>query len=74
MAGINKYKLRTVIDKYKLRAGADRYKLGLGAWVGSRETQMPPPSSPTNNKTFEHGALIFTEPWALANEVVLNIM
>ena len=42
MAGINKYKLRTVIDKYKLRAGADRYKLGLGAWVGSRETQMPP--------------------------------
>ena len=46
MAGINKYKLRTVIDKYKLRAGADRYKLGLGAWVGSRETQMPPPPPP----------------------------
>ena len=27
-----------------------------------------------NNKTFEHASLIFTEPWALANEIMLNIM
>ena len=27
-----------------------------------------------NNKTFEHDSLIFTEPQALANEIVLNIM
>ena len=27
-----------------------------------------------NNKAFEHANLIFTEPWALANEVMLNIM
>ena len=25
-----------------------------------------------NNKTFEHASLIFTEPWALANEIMLN--
>ena len=27
-----------------------------------------------NNKVFEHANLIFTEPWALANEIMLNIM
>ena len=27
-----------------------------------------------NNKTLEHGSLIFTEPWALVNEIMLNIM
>ena len=27
-----------------------------------------------NNKSFEHANLIFTEPWALTNEVMLNIM
>ena len=27
-----------------------------------------------NNKAFEHVNLIFTEPWALANEIMLNIM
>ena len=27
-----------------------------------------------NNKTFEHAGLIFTEPWALANEITLNMM
>ena len=27
-----------------------------------------------NNKAFEHANLIFTEPWALTNEVMLNIM
>ena len=27
-----------------------------------------------NNKAFEHANLIFTEPWALANEIMLNIM
>ena len=26
------------------------------------------------NKTFEHASLIFTEPQALANEIILNIM
>ena len=26
-----------------------------------------------NNKAFEHANLIFTEPWALANEIILNI-
>ena len=24
-----------------------------------------------NNKAFEHANLIFTEPWALANEIIL---
>ena len=28
----------------------------------------------TNNKAFEHASLIFTEPWALVNEIMLNIM
>ena len=27
-----------------------------------------------NNKTFEHANLIFTEPRALTNEIMLNIM
>ena len=27
-----------------------------------------------NNKVFKHASLIFTEPWALANEIMLNIM
>ena len=27
-----------------------------------------------NNKTFEHTSLIFTEPQALANEIMLNII
>ena len=27
-----------------------------------------------NNKAFEHANLIFTEPWALKNEIMLNIM
>ena len=27
-----------------------------------------------NNKAFDFASLIFTEPWALANEIVLNIM
>ena len=27
-----------------------------------------------NNKAFEHANLIFTEPWALANKIMLNIM
>ena len=27
-----------------------------------------------NTKTFEHASLIFTEPWALTNEIMLNIM
>ena len=27
-----------------------------------------------NNKAFEHANLIFTEPWALTNEIVLNTM
>ena len=27
-----------------------------------------------NNKDFEHANLIATEPWALANEIMLNIM
>ena len=27
-----------------------------------------------NNKTLEHASLIFTELWALANEIMLNIM
>ena len=27
-----------------------------------------------NNKAFEHASLISTEPWALANEIMLNIM
>ena len=27
-----------------------------------------------NNKAFEHANLIFTELWALANEIMLNIM
>ena len=26
-----------------------------------------------NNKSFEHANLIFTEPWALANQIMLNI-
>ena len=26
------------------------------------------------NKTLEHASLIFTEPWALANEIMLTIM
>ena len=27
-----------------------------------------------NNKGFEHANLIFTEPWALMNEIMLYIM
>ena len=27
-----------------------------------------------NNKAFEHANLIFTEPWALTNEIILNLM
>ena len=27
-----------------------------------------------NNKAFELGNMIFTEPWALTNEIMLNIM
>ena len=27
-----------------------------------------------NNKAFEHANLIFTEPWALVNEIMLIIM
>ena len=27
-----------------------------------------------NKKTSEHPSLIFTEPWTLANEIMLNIM
>ena len=27
-----------------------------------------------NNETFEHTNPVFTEPWALTNEVMLNIM
>ena len=27
-----------------------------------------------NNKAFEHANLIFTEPWALTNEIMLNII
>ena len=27
-----------------------------------------------NKKAFEHANLIFTEPWALTNETMLNIM
>ena len=27
-----------------------------------------------NNKAFEHAYLIFNEPWALTNEIILNIM
>ena len=27
-----------------------------------------------NNKTLEHARLIFTEPWTLANEIMLNTM
>ena len=27
-----------------------------------------------NNKAFEQANLIFTEPWALTNEIMLNIM
>ena len=27
-----------------------------------------------NNKAFEHTKLIFTEPWASMNEIMLNIM
>ena len=27
-----------------------------------------------NNKTFEHAGLIFTEPWELMKEIMLNIM
>ena len=27
-----------------------------------------------NNKAFEHASLIVTEPWALTNEIMLNIM
>ena len=27
-----------------------------------------------NNKAFEHANLIFTEPWAFTNEIMLNIM
>ena len=26
------------------------------------------------NKAFEHANLIFTEPWMLTNEIMLNIM
>ena len=27
-----------------------------------------------NNKAFEHANPIFTEPWALTNKIMLNIM
>ena len=27
-----------------------------------------------NNKTLEHACLLFTEPWTLTNEIMLNIM
>ena len=27
-----------------------------------------------NSKAFEHANLIFTEPWALTGEIMLNIM
>ena len=27
-----------------------------------------------NNRAFEHANLIFAEPWALANEIMVNIM
>ena len=27
-----------------------------------------------NSKAFEHANLIFTEPWVLENEIMLNIM
>ena len=27
-----------------------------------------------NNKAFDHANLIFTDPWALKNEIILNIM
>ena len=27
-----------------------------------------------NNKAFEHANLVFTEPWALSNEIMLNLM
>ena len=27
-----------------------------------------------NNKTLEHATLIFTEPWMLVNEIMLNII
>ena len=27
-----------------------------------------------NKKTFEHANLIFTEPWALTREIMLNLM
>ena len=27
-----------------------------------------------NKRAFEHANLIFTEPWALMNEIILNIM
>ena len=27
-----------------------------------------------NNKAFEHANLIFTKPWALNNEIILNIV
>ena len=27
-----------------------------------------------NKKTFEHASLIFTEPWTLANEIILNMI
>ena len=27
-----------------------------------------------NNKAFEHANLIFTEPWVLTNEIILNTM
>ena len=27
-----------------------------------------------NNKAFEHANVIFTVPWALANEIMLNVI
>ena len=27
-----------------------------------------------NNKAFDHANLIFPDPWALKNEIILNIM
>ena len=27
-----------------------------------------------HNKAFEHASLIFTEPWALTNEIILKII
>ena len=27
-----------------------------------------------NNKAFDYANLIFTDPWALKNEIILNIM